>query len=100
MFRFILRLVQPYVMFYLNWDFTLIALSITPLIAIFLYRFRHTVRKASQEVRQREIEILSVIEEGLTAIRVVKAFARGKYEEERLEAKSLESVNAALNWRD
>ena len=87
------------VMFYLEWDFTLIALSVTPLLAILVYRFKHVVKKTTHEVRKKQSEVVSVVEEGLTSIRVVKAFARGEYEEERLREKSLESVSAALRAR-
>src|SRR5205807_176785 len=44
-------------------------------------------------------EIVSVIEEVLTSIRVVKAFAREDYEQRRLEEESLESVEIALKAR-
>jgi subfamily B ATP-binding cassette protein MsbA len=87
------------VMFYLEWDFTLVALSITPLLGLFVYRFKHVVKKASREVRKKQSEIVSVVQEGLTSIRVVQAFARGEYEEERLKQKSLESVAAAMRAR-
>ena len=87
------------VMFYLEFDFTLIALSITPLLGIFVYRFKHVVKKASREMREKQSEIVSVVEEGLTSIRVVQAFARGEYEEQRLQQKSLETVAAALHAR-
>lgn len=87
------------VMFYLDWDFTLIAIAVTPLLMLFLYRFRHVVKQASREVRKKESEIVNVVEEGITSIRVVQAFARGEYEEKRLEEKSLESVQAAMKAR-
>jgi subfamily B ATP-binding cassette protein MsbA len=87
------------VMFYLDWDFTLIAIAVTPLLMLFLYRFRHVVKQASREVRKKESEIVNVVEEGITSIRVVQAFARGEYEEKRLEEKSLESVQAAMRAR-
>jgi subfamily B ATP-binding cassette protein MsbA len=87
------------VMLYLEWDFTLLALSVTPLLAILVYRFKHVVKQAAHEVRKKQSEIVSVVEEGLTSIRVVQAFARGEYEEGRLREKSLESVSAALRAR-
>ena len=87
------------VMFYLEWDFTLIALSITPLLGLFVYRFKHVIKKASREMRKKQSEIVSVVEEGLTSIRVVQAFAQGEYEEQRLNQKSLETVAAALRAR-
>jgi ATP-binding cassette, subfamily B, bacterial len=87
------------VMFSLNWNFTLIALSVTPLLALFVYRLRHLVRASTHDVRRRQSEIVSIVAEGLTAIRVVKAFAQGAFERQRLDAKSLESVEAGLRAR-
>lgn len=87
------------VMLSLNWNFTLIALSVTPLLALFVYRLRHLVRASTHDVRRRQSEIVSIVQEGLTAIRVVKAFAQGAFERQRLDAKSLESVEAGLRAR-
>jgi len=87
------------VMFSLNWSFTLIALAVTPLLALFAYRLRSVIKEATRDVRRRQSELVSIVQEGLGSIRVVKAFAQGRFERERLGAKSLESVHAALYAR-
>jgi subfamily B ATP-binding cassette protein MsbA len=87
------------VMFYLNWQFTLIALSIAPGLFIVVYTFTRRIKKASREVRKKESEVVSVIEEVFSSIRVVKAFAREDYEQRRFERESLESVETALRAR-
>lgn len=87
------------VMFTLNWSFTLIALAVTPLVALFAHRLRSTVKAATRDVRRRQSELVTIVQEGLGAIRVVKAFTQGAFERERLGAKSLESVQAALHAR-
>lgn len=87
------------VMLALNWRFTLIALAITPLVVVFVYRLRATFKQATRDLRRRQSELVSIVQEGLGAIRVVKAFAQGRYERDRLGAKSLESVQAALHAR-
>src|SRR5712675_1359308 len=87
------------VMFYINWRFTLIALSIAPLLFIVVYTYTRRIKKAAREVRKKEGEIVSVIQEVLTSIRVVKAFAREEYEQRRLAEESLESVEIALRAR-
>jgi len=87
------------VMLYLNWRFTLIALSIAPLLFAVVYSYTRRIKKASREVRKKEGEIVSVIQEVLSSIRVVKAFAREEYEERRLEEESLEGVEIALRAR-
>ncbi len=87
------------VMLYVNWRFTLIALSIAPLLFALVYRYTRRIKKASREVRKKEGEIVSVIQEVLTSIRVVKAFGREDYEQRRLEEESLESIEMALQAR-
>jgi ABC-type multidrug transport system fused ATPase/permease subunit len=87
------------IMFMLNWKFTLVALALTPLLVVFVYRLRSVIKRATHDVRRRQSEIVSIVSEGLGAIRVVKAFAQGAFERERLDAKSRESVEAALYAR-
>jgi subfamily B ATP-binding cassette protein MsbA len=87
------------VMFYINWRFTLIALSVAPVLFFVVYHFTRQIKKASREVRKKESEIVSVVQEVFTSIRIVKAFAREDYEQHRLEEQSLESVEIALRAR-
>jgi ATP-binding cassette subfamily B protein len=87
------------VMFFVNWRFTLIALSVAPVLFAVVYSYTRRIKKASREVRKKEGEIVSVIQEVLTSIRVVKAFAREDYEQHRLEEESLESIEIALHAR-
>jgi ABC-type multidrug transport system fused ATPase/permease subunit len=87
------------VMFTLNWRFTLVAMAVTPLVALFAIRLRAVVKQATRDVRLRQSEIVTIVQEGLGAIRLVKAFAQGAFERQRLDAKSVESVEAALYAR-
>jgi ATP-binding cassette subfamily B protein len=87
------------VMFYINWRFTLIALSVAPVLFAVVFTYTRRIKKASRQVRKKEGEIVSVIQEVLSSIRVVKAFAREDYEERRLEEESLEGVEIALKAR-
>src|SRR5258705_2081960 len=87
------------VMFYLNWRFTLIALSVAPLLFAVTYFYTRRSKKASRDVRRKEGEIVSLLQEVLSAIGVVKAFGREDYEQQRLERESAESVELALHAR-
>jgi len=87
------------IMFYLNWRFTLIALSVAPVLFVVTWFFTRRSKQASREVRQKEGEMASLMQEVLSAIGVVKAFAREDYEQERLEKESAESVKLALHAR-
>jgi ATP-binding cassette, subfamily B, bacterial len=87
------------VMFYLDWDFTLLALAVAPVLFIVIYSFTHRIKKAARAVKKKESEIASVVQESLTSMRVIKAFAREDYEEQKLDKESLESVEMALKAR-
>jgi ATP-binding cassette, subfamily B, bacterial len=87
------------VMFYLNWRFTLIALSIAPVLFLVVYYYTRRIKKVSRAVRKKESELLSIVQEVLTSIRVVQAFAREDYEQQRFESESLANVEAALEAR-
>jgi ATP-binding cassette, subfamily B, bacterial len=87
------------VMFYLNWRFTLVALSVAPVLAAVVFTFTRRIKKAAREVRKKEGQIVSVMQEVLSSIRVVKAFAQEEYELHRLERQSLEGVEIALRAR-
>ena len=86
-------------MFYLNWNFALVALSITPILIFFVAKFKKRVKKLIHVVRDDQSEMLSVLQQGLESIRVVEAFGSQQVEEERLKKISLETVNAALKTR-
>jgi len=87
------------VMLYLNWRFTLIALSVAPLLFMVTYSVTRRSKKATREVRKKESEIVSRLQEVLSSIGLVKALAREDYEQQRLEEDSAESVQIALRAR-
>jgi ATP-binding cassette subfamily B protein len=86
-------------MLYLDWRFTLVSLSVAPILFVVVFRYTRIIKQSSREVRKKEGEIVSTIQEVLTSIRVVKAFAREDYEQQRLEEQSLESVEISLKAR-
>jgi subfamily B ATP-binding cassette protein MsbA len=88
------------IMFYLDWRFTLIALSVVPVLFIVVYTFTRKIRQASRALRKKEGEIVSRAQEVLTSIRIIKAFAREEHEQKRFETDSLESVELALRARN
>ena len=88
------------IMLYLNWRFTLISLAIAPVLFVVVYIFTRRIKKASRAVRKKESELLSIVQEVFSSIRVVKAFAREDYEERRFERQSLENVETALLARN
>jgi subfamily B ATP-binding cassette protein MsbA len=88
------------VMLYLNWAFTVIALLVAPALFFVVYHYTHRIKRASRAMRRQEGEVVNVLEEVLSSIRVVKAFAREDYEQKRFEHESRESVERALEARN
>jgi ABC-type multidrug transport system fused ATPase/permease subunit len=86
-------------MFWLNWDFTLIAVGVTPLLLLFVARFKKAVKAATKEVRKQQSQIVAVAQEGLQSMQVVKAFGQEKTEEGLLHNVSEATVGAALKAR-
>jgi ABC-type multidrug transport system fused ATPase/permease subunit len=86
-------------MFWLNWDFALIAVAVTPFLLLFVSRFKKAVKKATHRVRAHQADIVSVVQEGLESVRVVKTFGREGFEDSRLGEVSQAAVEAALEAR-
>jgi subfamily B ATP-binding cassette protein MsbA len=86
-------------MFWLDWDFTLIALGITPFLIVFVFHFKRAVKDVTRTVRQRQSEIVAVVQQGLGQVRAVTAFGRQDLELARLEAASHATVEAAMKAR-
>jgi ABC-type multidrug transport system fused ATPase/permease subunit len=86
-------------MFWLDWDFTLIAVGFTPILVVFLFHFKKMVKDVTRTVRKRQSEVVAVVQEGLGSVRAVKAFGRQDLEVAHLEAASHATVEAALKAR-
>jgi ABC-type multidrug transport system fused ATPase/permease subunit len=86
-------------MFWLNWDFALVAVGVTPFLLLFVSRFKRAVKKATHEVRNRQSDIVAVVQQGLQSVRVVKAFGRQDLEQKELNEASHATVDAALKAR-
>jgi ABC-type multidrug transport system fused ATPase/permease subunit len=86
-------------MFWLNWDFTLIALGITPFLLLFVSRFKKAVKKATHEVRKEQSEIVAMVQQDLESMQVINAFGRQELQQKQLDEVSHATVAAALRAR-
>ena len=86
-------------MFWLNWDFTLIAIGVTPFLLLFVSRFKKAVKEATHEVRKEQSDIVAVVQQGLESMQAIKAFGRQDQEQEQLRGVSQATVGAALKAR-
>jgi ABC-type multidrug transport system fused ATPase/permease subunit len=87
------------IMFYLDSDFTLVALAVTPFLLFFVARFKKAMKKATREVRKDQSNMLVVLQQGLESIRAVNAFGREDFEDAKLQKVSQETLFAALKAR-
>jgi len=87
------------VMFYLDWRFSLIGISVTPVLFIVVFHFMRRIKEAARDVKRKQSELASVVQESIASARVVKAFAREDFEEHRLDRQSMASVDATLRAR-
>ena len=77
-----------YVTFRIDPQLALVAMVISPVLFMLSMAYRPRFRKRSKEVKQLESSAMGVLQEVLSAVRVVKAFGREKHEEDRYVHKS------------
>jgi len=80
----------------INWRITLVILIIGPLAGITTSRLGRRIRQRTRGVQEGLGEAGIVLEETLSAQRVVKAFAREDYEQNRFNTRMLKSLREAL----
>jgi len=87
------------IMLWLEFDFALIAVALSPFLLLFVARLNRAVKRATHDVRHHQSDIVAVVEQGLQSIRVVEAFGRQDLEKSRLYDVSRATVDAALKAR-
>ncbi|MFF3463292.1 ABC transporter ATP-binding protein [Streptomyces sp. NPDC001984] len=83
-------------LFYLQWDLTVLALVIVPLFWGTARRFSRLVKQASRERRRRGGSISAIAEESLGNVALVQAYNRQGWEERRFERENLGRFRAAM----
>jgi ATP-binding cassette, subfamily B, bacterial len=76
------------ILFWLDAQLAMIALSLMPVLIVFAYVFFSRVKIVFQATDEAEAEMTAMLQENLTGIRVVRAFARQDYEIERFGEKN------------
>lgn len=89
-----------YVMFAINWQFALIALAIVPPLVILTRISSARLRGHWEKVKEYESSAMSVMQEVLTSLRVVKAFGQEEREKNRFVERSEKAVKGqmAVAW--
>jgi ATP-binding cassette subfamily B protein len=69
----------------LNWQLALISVVVVPLIVVVSILFFRRVSKAYEAFQEQDAVLSTTLQENLTGVRVVKAFARQAYERDKFE---------------
>ena len=80
----------------INWRITMVILVVGPLAGIISSRLGQRIRSTTRGVQEGLGEAGIVLEETLSAQRVVKAFAREEYEDQRFNTRMSQSLRQAL----
>ena len=84
------------IIFITNVRLSLLMLAIVPIVIISAHLYGRYVRKLSTQVQDRLAEANSVLEETLSAIRIVQSFVREHYERARYRSRIQDSLNLAV----
>jgi ATP-binding cassette subfamily B protein len=82
----IMLLISVVGMFWINWQLALVSVASLPFLAWRSYITSAKLRPVWMEIQQNQAEMTQVAEEGLTGIRVVKAFAQEPFESQKFAA--------------
>lgn len=85
-----------YVTVRIDWRLGLIALAVTPPLLIAFYLYKRRLRRQWHEAKRLESSALSVVQEALSALRVVKAFGQEDREQGRFLGRSGESMRVQV----
>jgi ATP-binding cassette subfamily B protein/subfamily B ATP-binding cassette protein MsbA len=84
------------IMLHLDWQLTLLALSVCPLLLLAMGRLNRRITVAAGEMRERESEVYGVVQRAMAAMRVIQAFTREEEEHRRFMSASERSLDAGL----
>ena len=83
-------------MIYLDWKLSLLTLMTIPLVGFAMKIFGRKLKRSSTVIQERAAEITSLLQESISAIRVVKSFVRETYEIRRFEEQNWKNFQAAM----
>jgi ATP-binding cassette subfamily B protein len=86
----LLFLVNFAALLYLNWQLALISVIIVPALLIVSIIFFGKIADRYEAFQEQEAILSTTLQENLTGVRVVRAFARQDYEEAKFEADNIE----------
>ena len=84
------------IMFSLSWRMSLIAMATLPLLGYSLFHLYRKTKASAKKQKKQEGKVASRMSEVLTAIPLVQAFSRERYEEEQFDAVTAKSLQESI----
>ena len=84
------------VMIYQDWSLTLMAIAVLPFAYYPIRQFSRRLKRISLQQQEKIADLTSVIQEGLSGIRIIKAFTAEGYESERFSERNKEHFNKTM----
>lgn len=81
---------------YLNYRLTIFLVIMLPLITYVITKFNYKLKKVSRRVQIKIADVSDVLQETLSAVRVVKSFGREEYEFERFSSENQANFRAKM----
>ena len=85
------------VMFWLNWRFALVSLSVAPLLFWTVLRYKRLIKVASRKARASTGQLASLAQETLASIRIVQGLSQEEQQDERFQERSESHHQAYLD---
>lgn len=85
-------------MIYLDWKLFLVTFSTFPVILLFIDRFGKRIRKSGSRIQEATADITSVLQETVSAARVIKSFVREDYEVNRFDKENIRNFSAQMKY--
>jgi ATP-binding cassette, subfamily B, bacterial len=84
------------VMLWLDWRFALVALSLSPLLLLAVFRYTGRIRVAARAARNSNGALAAFTQETLAAIRIVQGLGQERFQDRRFEEQNRVSLDASL----
>ncbi|WP_260982229.1 ABC transporter ATP-binding protein [Paenibacillus sp. 32O-W] len=85
------------VMLLIQWKVTLISMATVPLLALALWQFNRKVGPAWSDIREQMGRLTTTLQENISGIRVVKAFAQEKLEKSKFSDRNETNFDSNMN---
>ena len=84
------------IMLWMDWQLTLVALAILPVLWLTTVKFSRNLKNATRRQRRKESKVVTALTERLSTISVIQAFAREAHEEAQFARQNEKSTQAGL----